>query len=437
MAFALEALYYSDQVVPEDAQHGDVCVLSTAIHVPPSEYEAPPPGSEIRSSRTLALWIEGLFSSLEVIPVAELWQEPGENRPHGPMSASWRTAARAALVNTGLTRKVINDNGSGIAGAKRVMSALLGRCMPHEDTIGKKNDGYRSVAVAMSIHLGRLISPQRASACFGRIHNQSYGLTEYGEGLLRRCGNKTWPPVPEGAAQFLNPPAPGTSTAARQLTQPFSPSETTANHPAVRTTTNDETGRIILPQAEAVAPARVGESAPPGPARQTPSFSDNSEDEQICPEGEFLNLSWHARPQHMVSGNSFQAQPGASSRRRDWSTMAMTTTTTTTYQLSPRTVLTRVSPGLQTRRGNTVTPGLPNDRSVLELERPSVPLPWPTDFDTDAPHQHNGQRSAHNGTSDNLLRPLSTTAALSMEWPDVVLRDSPSEFLPNQSAPDS
>mmetsp|Transcript_22002 Transcript_22002/g.56372 ORF Transcript_22002/g.56372 Transcript_22002/m.56372 type:complete len:412 (-) Transcript_22002:315-1550(-) len=151
----------------------------------------------------LAGALELLFQ--RYIDPAELTINGGE-KPFGPRTASWRTLARVAAANTNLPRKVINS--ARMKMAKMVYRGLLGSCLPSQSTVDKQFDGFRSVAVAASIHLDRVVTPFRARQMFHTPGNQSFELTAYGTSVFERC-QKAWPPCPENASQFtLDPPSP-------------------------------------------------------------------------------------------------------------------------------------------------------------------------------------------------------------------------------------
>eukprot|EP00873_Tetraselmis_striata_P002648 jgi/Tetstr1/422912/TSEL_013693.t1 len=102
----------------------------------------------------LAGALELLFQ--RYIDPAELTINGGE-KPFGPRTASWRTLARVAAANTNVPRKVINR--ARMQMAKTVYRGLLGSCLPAQLTVDKQFDGFRSVAVAASIHLDRVVTP--------------------------------------------------------------------------------------------------------------------------------------------------------------------------------------------------------------------------------------------------------------------------------------
>eukprot|EP00873_Tetraselmis_striata_P046192 jgi/Tetstr1/466456/TSEL_010984.t1 len=147
--------------------------------------------SEHQEPDSLASALEATYQ--QHVDPAELTVDGGAV-PFGPRTATWRTLARIAVVNTDVPRKTLEE----MSVAKEVTASMLGRCLPAQATISKQFDGFRSVAVAVSIHLDRVVTPIRAIAIFSRVHNQGFQLTPYGSDLFARC-QKSWPPRPENA----------------------------------------------------------------------------------------------------------------------------------------------------------------------------------------------------------------------------------------------
>eukprot|EP00873_Tetraselmis_striata_P004832 jgi/Tetstr1/425096/TSEL_015560.t1 len=139
--------------------------------------------SEHQEPDSLANALEATYQ--QHVDPAELTVDGGAV-PFGPRTTTWRTLARIAVAQA---------------------------------TISKQFDGFRSVAVAVSIHLDRVVAPIRAIAIFSRVHNQGFQLTPYGSDLFARC-QKSWPPRPENAI-FHIPPAP--VTPAVQAERPMPP----------------------------------------------------------------------------------------------------------------------------------------------------------------------------------------------------------------------
>jgi hypothetical protein len=169
----------------EDSLHGEVdylrCRLSTVVD------QAYP-----------ALGLEMLFDRL---PLTEVKTGGADGAaPFGPKSPTWRTLTRIAAINTNVSRKLLVRSKDQ---AEEITARLLGPCLPHKLTINRPFDGFRSVAVALSLHLNRLVTPRRAAACFARMGHQTFNLTEYGISLLKRC-RKAWPPClpPENASSM-------------------------------------------------------------------------------------------------------------------------------------------------------------------------------------------------------------------------------------------
>lgn len=167
-----------------DFQHGDVSLLQVPLH-------------QLVDMTNPALGVERLLCQLH----------PSETgKGEFSKAPTWRTLAKIAAVNTRVKRKLLEPKGP----ATKASATLLGWCAPHASTVRQTQDGFRAVAVAMSLHLGRLVTPRRAAACFHQPRNQSWELSEYGWSLLHRC-RVSWPPHPEGAHLLPCDPEPATT----------------------------------------------------------------------------------------------------------------------------------------------------------------------------------------------------------------------------------
>lgn len=166
-----------------------------------------------------ALGLEELFDRL---PSKEVKAEGADAAGQFTRSKThtWRTLARFAAVKTKVSRKLLLDSKRQ---AEEITARLLGPCLPHKRTIDRNCDGFRSVAVALGLHLNRLVTPRRAAACFARKNHQGLQLTAYGESLLKRC-QKSWPPCPpelassgvqDPARPLIPPGGPATATPSR------------------------------------------------------------------------------------------------------------------------------------------------------------------------------------------------------------------------------
>mmetsp|Transcript_5410 Transcript_5410/g.13687 ORF Transcript_5410/g.13687 Transcript_5410/m.13687 type:complete len:359 (+) Transcript_5410:246-1322(+) len=168
----------------EDKQHGNTNWLLYTL-------------SEHLEPNSLASAMEATFQ--HHVDPTELTVDGGAV-PFGPRTATWRTLARIAVVGTDVPRKTLEE----MSVAKKVTASMLGRCLPAQATISKQFDGFRSVAVAVSIHLDRVVTPSRARRIFDRTAHQGFQLTPYGKSLFERC-QKSWPPCPEAAATYTQP----------------------------------------------------------------------------------------------------------------------------------------------------------------------------------------------------------------------------------------
>eukprot|EP00873_Tetraselmis_striata_P018329 jgi/Tetstr1/438593/TSEL_027144.t1 len=128
---------------------------------------------------SLAIVLELLFQH-EVDP-SEL-TKCGGAKAFGAHTASWRTLARVAVAGTDMPREVTYNASKSVS--EQVYTAMLGDCLPAQSTIDKQYDGFRSVAVAISIYLDRVVTPCRARRMFDRDGYQSFELTPYGRHLF-------------------------------------------------------------------------------------------------------------------------------------------------------------------------------------------------------------------------------------------------------------
>eukprot|EP00873_Tetraselmis_striata_P044941 jgi/Tetstr1/465205/TSEL_009911.t1 len=123
-----------------DFQHGDVSLLQVPL-------------PQLVDMTNPALGVERLLCQLH----------PSETgKGEFSKAPTWRTLAKIAAVNTRVKRKLLEPKGP----ATKASATLLGWCAPHASTVRQTQDGFRAVAVAMSLHLGRLVTPRRAAACF-------------------------------------------------------------------------------------------------------------------------------------------------------------------------------------------------------------------------------------------------------------------------------
>lgn len=162
-------------LIRADYLHGDVVLLQQSIwslqYVDPLN---PAPG------------LEQLF---RVLPLHETRDG---TQPFACKSHTWRTLARVAAANTRVPREHLAVKQV----ADTAIAVLIGEYVPHVSTMRQPYDGFRAVAVAMSLYLGYLITPRRAAACFHRPKNQEFELTAYGRSLFGRF-QMCWPPHPE------------------------------------------------------------------------------------------------------------------------------------------------------------------------------------------------------------------------------------------------
>ena len=101
----------------------------------------------------------------------------------------WRTAVRLACVNTQvkLGSNLKKDR------ALRLTRAALGPCCPSDAVI--QNDACRAMAIALTLLTRKIVTPQRANACFHRPINHGFEMSEYGQRVLDDH-NVLWPPQP-------------------------------------------------------------------------------------------------------------------------------------------------------------------------------------------------------------------------------------------------
>eukprot|EP00873_Tetraselmis_striata_P018327 jgi/Tetstr1/438591/TSEL_027142.t1 len=156
---------------------------------------------------SLAIVLELLFQH-EVDP-AEL-TKCGGAKAFGAHTASWRTLARVAVAGTDMPREVTYNASKSVS--EQVYTAMLGDCLPAQSTIDKQYDGFRSVAVAISIYLDRVVTPCRARRMFDRDGYQSFELTPYGRHLFESSRSP--------ATQLVGAIGPPLHLVSRQLSQP-------------------------------------------------------------------------------------------------------------------------------------------------------------------------------------------------------------------------
>lgn len=126
----------------------------------------------------------------------------GRQMPRGV--AGYRLTARLCCAGTG----VGVSNGLSREECVALVRGLLGRACPDEALLRHRSPvmSYWAVAAALSVLTGVVVTPLRAFGCFERPERRGYELTEYGEGLLGRCG-VAWPPGFLRLAPRALPPA--------------------------------------------------------------------------------------------------------------------------------------------------------------------------------------------------------------------------------------
>lgn len=114
----------------------------------------------------------------------------------------WRTLCRIACVNVSNVGRL--GANLRLGRSLELINRHLGASCPRTELI--KNDrcgGFRALAVALSSHIGALVTPRQAYLCFGRAKHQGLELTEYGHSLLGKYGRK-WPPSSEQGETSLS-----------------------------------------------------------------------------------------------------------------------------------------------------------------------------------------------------------------------------------------
>lgn len=162
------------QLTTADLDHGDSLLLKQR------------PSSVLPPGIDPSLGLEHYFEELFSISPGELFCN---GATFGPRTHTWRLSARISCVNTPVRTDARLPKGL----ATTLMNGMLGACKPHASTVNRRYDAFRCIAIALSLHIDRIVTPRRAAGCFHRARNQNYELTQYGRQLLERC-RKSWPP---------------------------------------------------------------------------------------------------------------------------------------------------------------------------------------------------------------------------------------------------